>query len=117
MSLFYLLPPRPIVGDRLVSFLQTLLPGLDWNVQERRELADVLIGLAGRREDVFLVHREDLPHGESVARALADGFGAEEGDEVVEVRLGLRGELTSRRSPTSPAQRSGTTAMEPVSET
>jgi hypothetical protein len=97
MSLFYLLPPRPLVGDRFVCFLQALLPGLDWNVQERRELADLLASIASRREDVFLVYREDLPSGESVARALADGFGAEEGDEVIEVRVGLSGELSSRR--------------------
>ena len=40
--------------------------------------------------DAYLVFRDDLPDGERVARALADGYGAEDDDEVVEVRLGGR---------------------------
>ncbi len=48
--------------------------------------------------DVYVVFREDLPEGEPTHRALADGFGAETGDEVVEVKPGGRpGELVARR--------------------
>jgi hypothetical protein len=129
MSLFYLLPPRPLVSQRLVHFLQGLLPGLDWNIDERRELTELLAGFAGQRSDVFVVFREDLPSGESAQAALVDGCGAEEGDEVIEVRPGAAGDLMVRRwrvcLGTSPhpgeerrtGQRPGTTAMEPVSET
>jgi hypothetical protein len=48
--------------------------------------------------DVYLVHREELPEGESPTQALRDGFGAEPGDEVVEIRPGNKlGDWTARR--------------------
>jgi hypothetical protein len=98
MSTFYLLPPRPLLGDRFADFLQTLFPGLDWDCDMRANLADALGEAACSRPGVFVVYREDLPDGEMPARALADGFGAESGDEVIEVRPGLSPrEMTARR--------------------
>jgi hypothetical protein len=98
VSTFYLLPPRPVLGDHLAAFLGGLLPGLDWSCATRRNLAEAVTAAATVHDNVFVVYREDLPEGESPARALADGYGAEPGDEVVEVRLGrTAGELTSRR--------------------
>lgn len=38
--------------------------------------------------DVFVVYRDELPEGEISARTLADGFGAEPHDVVIDVRLG-----------------------------
>ncbi len=97
MSIFYLMPPRPFLGDRFAAFLQTFFPGLDWDSGERANLADVLGDAAGR-DGVFVVYRDDLPHEESTAQALVNGFGAEAGDEVVEVRPGgLSGDLITRR--------------------
>ena len=61
MSIFYLLPPRPVLGDRLANFLHTLLPGLDWDVAARLRLAEMLHTAAQSRDDVYVVHREDLP--------------------------------------------------------
>jgi hypothetical protein len=83
MSTFYVLPPRPILGERFAAFLRLVFPGLEWDAAA---LGDFLGGTAVGRPDVFVVHREDLPPGEPVARALADAFGAEPGDEVIEVR-------------------------------
>jgi hypothetical protein len=98
MSTFYLLPPRPVLGDHLAAFLHALLPGLDWDCATRRNLAEAVGAAATVHDNVFVVYREDLPDGEPPSRALADGFGAEPGDEVVEVRVGRApGELTSRR--------------------
>jgi hypothetical protein len=98
VSTFYLLPPRPVLGDSLVRFLQNIFPGLDWDVAARLRLAEVLGAALPAGADVYLVHREDLPAGEALARALADGFGAEAGDEVVEVRpTGRPGEMTTNR--------------------
>jgi hypothetical protein len=98
MSVFYLLPPRPLLGDRLAGLLHGLFPGLDWDSDARSDLAEHLAEAAASRADIFVVYRDDLPPGESPARALVDGFGAEPGDEVVEVRPGGRGEeLTARR--------------------
>lgn len=98
MSTFYLLPPRPLLGERFAEFLQSFFPGLDWDCARRLALADALGEAASGRPDVFVVYRDDLPEGESPSRALADGFGAEAGDEVVEVRAGpAPGELRARR--------------------
>jgi hypothetical protein len=98
VSLFYLLPPRPAVGDAFASLLQAFFPGVDWPARDRAPLADLLADLAEARPDVFVLFRDDLAPGTSVARALADGFGAEDGDEVVEVRpSGQAGALGARR--------------------
>ena len=98
MSTFYVLPPRPVFGDRLAAFLQAFLPGVDWDVLARIELADAVAEAAAGETGALLVFRDDLPQGERVAQALIDGFGAEAGDEVVEVRIGGRtGETEARR--------------------
>ncbi|MCS6851102.1 MAG: hypothetical protein NZ700_08050 [Gemmataceae bacterium] len=96
MATFYLLPPRSLVAQHLAEWLQRLYPGVSWDWEVRAELTDFLAAAAARRPDVFVVHREDLADGEATDRALADGFGASPGDEVIEVHLGLRpGEVSS----------------------
>jgi hypothetical protein len=88
MSTFYLLPLRPLLGARFADYLRTLFPGLDWGDAVWPDLAEMLAAAAGRHPDVYVIYREDLPEGEEPARALAEGFGAEAGDQVVEVRPG-----------------------------
>jgi hypothetical protein len=66
--------------------LQELFPGVDWNLADRARLAEVVGQLVDGRKDVYVVYREDLPPGEPLPRALVYGYGAEAGDEVVEVR-------------------------------
>jgi hypothetical protein len=90
MSTFYVLPPRPLFGDRIAAFLQTFLPGLDWDAAARVGLADAVAEAAVSETDAFLVFGDDLPAGGRVAQALIDGYGAEDDDEVVEVRIGGR---------------------------
>jgi len=98
MSTFYVLPPRPLLGDAVAAFLHHYLPGLDWDAAARVRLADAVGEVALNETDVYVVFRDDLPPGERVAQALADGYGAEAGDEVVEVRPGGRpGETAARR--------------------
>jgi hypothetical protein len=98
MSVFYLLPPRPLLGEHFAGYLRGLFPGLDWDAPTRLNLADALSAAASCHPHVHVVFREELPEGEPARRALVDGFGAEEGDEVVEVRPGGRpGELIARR--------------------
>jgi hypothetical protein len=97
MSTFYLLPPRSVLIDRLLDCMQTWLPGLDVAAADREDLlASLCAVLPGK--DVFVVHREDLPAGEGSEQALVDGYGATQGDEVIEVRSTSRvGEFASRR--------------------
>jgi hypothetical protein len=96
MSTFYVLPPRPVLGDRFAAFLQLIFPGLRWDTGMRANLADALGQAAISHPDVYVVYREDLPPGEPVMRALVDAFGAEPGDTVIEVRAsGLSAELTA----------------------
>ena len=97
MSTFYLLPPRPYLGERFAHYLQSLFPGLTWDSAAWGNLADGLAAAATCHADVYVVYREELPDGEDPARALADGFGAEPGDEVIELRAASRpGELAVR---------------------
>jgi hypothetical protein len=99
MAIFYLLPSRPFLGQHFGAYLRTLFPGLDWGDAAWPQLADVLTTATQLQEGVYVVHREELPDSEDVPRALADGFGAEPGDEVVEVRAGIRpGEWIVQRS-------------------
>ena len=98
MSVFYVLPPRPLLAEHFTAYLRGLFPGLDWESSSRLNLTEALTAAATCHPDVYVVFREELPAGESTRQALVNGFGAEEGDEVVEVRPGGRpGELSARR--------------------
>jgi hypothetical protein len=97
MSTFYVLPPRPLMADRLAALLAGWFPGLDWDCSTRGKLTDAVAAAAEQR-GVYVVYRDELPPDEAPARALTDGFGAEPGDEVVELRPGGRSEdLVARR--------------------
>jgi hypothetical protein len=85
VSTFYVLPPRPLPARAYADFLRNLLPGLGLSRVTWGELAEALGGLLRGPDEVYLIHREDLPEGEDAAEALANGFGAEAGDEVIEV--------------------------------
>src|SRR5262245_24783237 len=98
MSTFYLLPPRPVIADAFAAFLNQFFPGLDWDAAMRTNMAHALGAAASGRPDVFVVYRDDLPEGEAPSRVLAEIYGAEPGDEVVELRFtGRPCEFTSRR--------------------
>src|SRR5262245_1065151 len=96
MSTFYLLPPRPLVAERLTDYLRTLFPGLDLTWMKSIDLTDFLAGAAADHPNVFVVYREELPQEEDAGTALRNGFGAETGDDVIEIRPGGKGgELTA----------------------
>jgi hypothetical protein len=98
MSTFYLLPPRPLLGEYFAGFLRAVFPGLSWDGVTYANLGEALGHAALCHPDVFVVYREELPEGETTAHALRDGYGAEPGDEIIEVRPGPRpGEVTARR--------------------
>jgi hypothetical protein len=85
MSTFYVLPSRPLLEQYLAESLKPLLPCV---ASQASTLTEILESAVLLHPDVFVVYREELPEGESLARALPDGFGAEPGDEVIEVRPG-----------------------------
>jgi hypothetical protein len=98
MSTFYVLPARTALAQRFASYVAGVVPGLDCNGAARDVVTDLLAAAAAGRPDVYLVYQDELPLGERVDRALADGYGAEPGDEVVEVRVdGEPDWVTSRR--------------------
>ena len=98
MSTFYLMPPRLLLGDRFADYLKTVFPGLDWSRSSPFELAELLTTAVARHPDVYVIYREELAEGEATDTALQNGFGAEAGDEVIEIRPGARpGDLTARR--------------------
>ncbi len=98
MATFYLLPPRPLLAEYFAAHAASLFPGLAWAPGDWEDMAETLGLLAARRPDVFVVYREDLSSETSSEQDLADGFGAEPGDEVVEVRpSGRPGEWAGRR--------------------
>jgi hypothetical protein len=88
MSTFYVLPPRPFLGQQFAAFLQACFPGLSWDPAARAELAELLGATAQQQADVYVVFREDLAEQADVKQTLVEDFGAAAGDEVVEVGAG-----------------------------
>jgi hypothetical protein len=86
MATFYLLPPRASLEQAVAEVFGKLLPGLPLPAEQWADCADRLAAAAGWPADVFLVPKDELPDGEPAA-ALADAYGAEPGDRVVEVSL------------------------------
>lgn len=86
MATFYLLPPRAVMGRAVQSFLGAMFPGLAWPAKALPDLVESLSETARAHADVFVVHQEDLPEDADPATALVRDFGAQCGDEVVEVR-------------------------------
>jgi hypothetical protein len=83
MATFAVLPPRELLEHAIHGFLESLFPGRPVPVGLwERVTAEMVAG-----ENVYPLHREDLPEADDVASALADGFGAEPGDAVVEYTL------------------------------
>jgi hypothetical protein len=75
-----------LLGERLAEFLKEEFPGLPWDRASERTFVDALDAAFLKEPDAYVVHREELPEGEPIDQALRDGFGAEPGDEIVEVR-------------------------------
>ena len=80
---------------KMADELRDVLPIFTLTEAERRELVahmhvrrfrpgEVLYHRGDPAADTFVVHREDLPDATAVAEGLADAFGAEPGDRVIE---------------------------------
>ena len=86
MATFYLLPPRACLEQAVGELFGKLLPGLPLPADAWDAVALQLAATAGWGGDLFLVPRDELPDGDA-GTALADAYGAEPGDRVVEVSL------------------------------
>jgi hypothetical protein len=92
MCQFYLLPPRAVLGRRLAATLGIALA--DSGEEAWRSFADSLMD-AMVSMGIYAVYRDEMPPDEEPARALADGYGADVGDEVIEISGDAA--LTTRR--------------------
>jgi hypothetical protein len=95
MALFLLLPPRPLLNQRFRQLVSQVLA--EFPLAHCADFVALLHESARAHPDTYLVHREDLPYDEDPVQALVDGFGAEEGDEILEIRLGSTSSETSLR--------------------
>jgi hypothetical protein len=88
MADFYLLPPRPVIGEEVARLLRPFLPGLPITAADGVRFLDRLT--ADARGKAFIVHREDLPEGEDTLQSLCDGYGASSDDRVMQISVGSR---------------------------
>jgi hypothetical protein len=95
MALFLLLPPRPLLNQRFRQLASHVLA--DFPLAQAADFVALLHESARAHPETYLVHREDLPYDEDPVQALVDGFGAEAGDEILEIRLGSTSSETSLR--------------------
>lgn len=86
MATFYLLPPRECLEEALGGLFHKLLPGLPVPADAWESVAQHLAAVADWPGDVFLVPRDELPDCDAAA-ALAECYGADPGDRVVDVSL------------------------------
>jgi len=90
MAVFYVLPPRPALGECLARLLRSYVPGVSIDSGSCADIVSTLVHESSQDEEAYVVHREDLPDGDDVSAALCDGYGAEPGDQVVLVALGSK---------------------------
>ena len=87
MSVFYVLPPRPLLGDCLARLLRPYIPGATISRDSCAEMVATLVSESPEGDESYVVHREDLPAGEDLNSSLREGFGAETGDRIVQVSI------------------------------
>jgi hypothetical protein len=82
MATFYVLPPRALLVEHLLS-------GLGIAHTQTSNCFDMAEALARSVETAgaYAVYRDDLPPHTGIAQSLADGFGAEPDDEIIEASL------------------------------
>ena len=85
MATFYLLPSRLALGQRYSDFLSAVFPGLSWSRGAWSDLAETLGSTATSHAGVYVVFREDVADANDPEESLARDFGAETGDDIIEL--------------------------------
>lgn len=91
MSTFYVMPSRLLLGQVFGEFLASLFPGLSWNRFEWEDLGEALGTAARIQPEVYVLFREDLANEDDLPGSLERDFGAELGDQIIEVSVGEGG--------------------------
>lgn len=91
MATFYLLPSRLALGQRFGEFLAALFPALRWNRDAWPDLAESLGRAAETHPGVYIVFREDLADEHDPEESLVRDFGAEPGDDIIDVHAASMG--------------------------
>ena len=86
MATFFVLPPRPFIQTALESFLESWFPGLNHAAAAWPEVGDVFDTALAGEASTYVIYRDELAEDGGVERGLRDRFGAEAGDQVIEVR-------------------------------
>lgn len=84
MATFYLLPPRESWEQAVALFFQRHFPGMNFDPSLAEQWLETI--QACQTGEVYLIHREDLA-GTDTATELVQGFGAGNGDRVIEIGL------------------------------
>jgi hypothetical protein len=90
VATFYVLPSPLFLGKAFERPLQELFPSVLWNDKSLQALAEQVNAAVARHSDVYVIHRHELPEGEELLPAVVYGYGAEPGDEVIEICGGKR---------------------------
>lgn len=89
MAKFYVFPSRHLLGQRFSTVLSTFFPEEHHTAWDWPDLAESLAALIEARGEVFVVYKEDLDDGLSIADALGLFCGATAEDDIIEMRLGI----------------------------
>ena len=93
MATFYLLPPRECLEHAVEQFVNRVLPGVPVPATIWTTLVEQLVGVPSAESTQFVIHREELPGVGSLVQDLVEGYGAEQGDRIVEVGFAKSGQL------------------------
>jgi hypothetical protein len=85
MATFYVLPPRVCLEEQLAALFGKLLPGLPIPIDSWDAVVERLAECARWPSNAYFIPRDEIPYGQSVNETLAESFGAEPGDRVIEV--------------------------------
>ena len=69
----------------LSQFLNDWLPGVQVGPDAARTLLEAVVGEPNDDSAAFVIHREHLPGSGDLNADLVEGFGADDGDEAVEI--------------------------------
>lgn len=96
MATFYVLPARPLFEQMMDRLLAEWLPTVPGPILPAEELTDLVRTHVERKAEIFIVYRDELPEGVDLIDGLRDAFGAENGDDIIELHLASNGQIRAK---------------------